>query len=72
MSGAAKFKWTAKQAEKAKRIYAHLSDKNKRTAKRIAAANGCQPWEFVADSLGCISRLPKLNYRALYETGVTA
>lgn len=70
MSGAAKFKWTAKQAEKAKRIYAHLSDKNKRTVKRIAAANGCQSWEMVADHLRGMNCLPKLNYKGLQGNGV--
>lgn len=62
MSGAAKFKWTTKQAEKAKRIFVQLSNENKRTAKRIAAANGCQPWEMVADSLGGANHLPRLDY----------
>lgn len=66
-----KFKWTERQTAQAKRKYSLLSEDCKRTAKRIADANGCQPWEVVADHLRGTNRLPKLNYKGLHDGSET-
>jgi len=66
---AAKFKWTAKQEAGAKRTLTALKPKNRKTCERIAALNGCEAWEVIADSLATnAGRKPRIKTFVLDPT----
>ena len=51
-----------RQAARAKRTFALLSESMRRTVQDVARARGCEPYEVLAEHLHGARKLPELNH----------
>lgn len=66
-----KFTWTAKQERFARTVYGSLSERLRGWVCRVATANGCDPFEVIADGerLGRTNARARLNYTGFIGNG---
>jgi len=65
-TGVGKLNWTPRQTERARDTFAQLKEQSKRTFTQLGKANGCEPWEIVADALATRSGRARSKLRVLH------